>query len=159
TAYAINDSGSIIGYRSGPSIDAGYFLTGGQVEALPFDPGGLNNLDQVVGSIRQGNRSLATMWVNQPLLAGTDRFVDLDAIARNSGFVGSSYASKIGGRVEILGQATPSGSSQTVAAIWRNGQIARLDDLLGDPAWLVGAVATNANGMIAATGYNTVNPN
>ncbi len=160
TANAINDSGSIIGFRSGASIglDGGYFFAGGQIESLPFEPEGLNNLDQVVGSIRQSNRFLATMWVNQPLLPGADRFVDLDAIARNSGFVGSSFASKIGDRVEILGEATRPGPFRNAGAIWRNGQIVRLDDLVGNPAWTIETVAINANGMIAAKGTNITGP-
>ena len=159
TADAINDSGSIIGFQSSIDSDGGYFVAGGQIETLPFGPNGLNNLDQVVGTIRQGSRFLASMWVNKPLVPGVDRVVDLDAIARNSGFVGSSFASKIGDRVEILGEATPPGSFQNTGAIWRNGQITRLDDMLGDPTWLITTAAINANGMIAATGFNTVAQN
>ena len=159
TAYAINDSGSIIGVQSSTDSEGGYFFAGGQIATLPFGPTGLNNLDQVVGTIRQGSRFLASMWVNQPLLPGADRLLDLDAIARNSGFTGSSFASKIGDRVEILGEATPPGSSQSAAAIWRNGQIFRLDDLADDPAWTITTAAINANGMIAASGFNNVSPN
>ncbi|HWM23944.1 MAG TPA: hypothetical protein VNP98_03910 [Chthoniobacterales bacterium] len=154
SAFAINDAGSIVGYRgggdfgNGPESDSAFLVDpNGQVHLLGLAGGiavAINNSDHVLGYFGVGGGN--SLWPNNygPELPAAQRVVNLGAISQG---ISDSYAVAINDRVQIVGGNV----------LWQNGSAKKLKDLIrSGSGWILSdATAINQNGWIAASGRRT----
>jgi len=156
-ASAINDRGALAGGRQG-NLEA-FFQFGGQTQFVAVSPGttrasGLNNLDHVVGVT--GGAPSAFIWLPSSNLPENERVVDLGAMSLEADFRDTS-ADAINDHDQIVGSGSVGFTGIREALLWQNGELNRLNDLVGArlDLPLVSATAISQNGMIVATDGGT----
>jgi uncharacterized membrane protein len=155
-ALAINDHGAIVGSLQGYS--EAFFQVNGQTQSIAPYSGvsiatGLNNLDHVVGV--SGDSTKAFIWIPTSNLSENERVIDLGALSQEANFVNTS-ANAINDRDQIVGSGRFGLFGVLEPLLWQNGELHRLNDLIGShPDFhLISATAINQNGMIVANGSN-----
>ena len=155
-ATAINDHGAIVG--TGDYYQNAFFQLNGQTQIIAPAPGvnyarGLNNLDHVVGV--SGASPSAFIWVPTSNLPENERVIDLGAMSLEANFRNTS-ANAINDRDQIVGSGSFGFIGGSEPLLWQNGELHRLNDLIGPhPDFsLMSATAINQNGMIVAYGSN-----